>query len=388
MTFVRSPPSVSIGLISMPGVSIGTTNIVSPRCLGTSGFVRVSRSSTYADSWAIVVNIFWPLMIQSSPSRTARVRCRRDVGAGIGLRVAEARRAPRRPGAAGGSRGAADRSRRGRSSGRRARPSPAVHRGVDPGQLVGHLGNLERVEAEAAMVRRPRRGQPAPLRERPVQPPVVDRAARPHPLDQLGRAVLGDEGAHLGPEPGGALLVGDPPAGGLEPVGDAGELGRGIAGGERPRLGPAEEELHVVLEHEAVAAVEVQRGRGDGFGRPRPRTRRPSAPAAPAGRRPRARRARSRAPPSAVATSASLCWMLWNEPIGTPNWWRALAYSTPRSRAPWASPTSAAAVSTRHSSSAGGEGAVRIGSGREYRPLDRLARQLAVGHRGRAEVRR
>ena len=69
---MRSPPSVSIGLISMPGVSIGTTNMVRPRCFGTSALVRV-RSSTYADSCAMVVNIFWPLTIQSSPSRTARV---------------------------------------------------------------------------------------------------------------------------------------------------------------------------------------------------------------------------------------------------------------------------------------------------------------------------
>jgi hypothetical protein len=56
----------------MPGVSIGTRNIVSPRCLDTSGFVRVSRNTKCA-SCAIDVNTFSPLITQSSPSRTAVV---------------------------------------------------------------------------------------------------------------------------------------------------------------------------------------------------------------------------------------------------------------------------------------------------------------------------
>ena len=69
---MRSPPRVATGRTSIPGVSIGTRNIVRPRCLGASGSVRVSRN-TYWASWAIVVNIFCPSITQLSPSRTARV---------------------------------------------------------------------------------------------------------------------------------------------------------------------------------------------------------------------------------------------------------------------------------------------------------------------------
>ena len=46
--------------------------MVRPLCLATSVLVRVSRN-TYWASWARVVNIFWPLMVHSSPSRTALV---------------------------------------------------------------------------------------------------------------------------------------------------------------------------------------------------------------------------------------------------------------------------------------------------------------------------
>jgi hypothetical protein len=47
-------------------------NIVSPLCFGTSESVRVNKISHVA-VWAIVVHILAPLMIHSSPSRTARV---------------------------------------------------------------------------------------------------------------------------------------------------------------------------------------------------------------------------------------------------------------------------------------------------------------------------
>ena len=43
-----------------------------PLCLGTSGLVRVTRN-VYWQLCAPVVNIFWPLITHSSPSRTARV---------------------------------------------------------------------------------------------------------------------------------------------------------------------------------------------------------------------------------------------------------------------------------------------------------------------------
>ena len=61
-----------MGWISMPGVSSGTRNMVSPLCLATVGSVRVSRK-TYCARCAPLVNIFWPLMTQWSPSSTARV---------------------------------------------------------------------------------------------------------------------------------------------------------------------------------------------------------------------------------------------------------------------------------------------------------------------------
>src|SRR5579875_2563856 len=63
----RSPRTVT------PGASIGTMNIVSPRCLGTSGSVRASSSPKLAN-WALVVHTFWPLSDQlPSSCRRARV---------------------------------------------------------------------------------------------------------------------------------------------------------------------------------------------------------------------------------------------------------------------------------------------------------------------------
>lgn len=58
--------------MSYPALSVGTRNIDSPLCLGTSGSVRAS-TNTWLHSWAVLVNIFWPLMTHSSPSRTAVV---------------------------------------------------------------------------------------------------------------------------------------------------------------------------------------------------------------------------------------------------------------------------------------------------------------------------
>ena len=43
-----------------------------PRCFGASGSVR-TRMYMLSALWALLVQIFWPLITYSSPSRTARV---------------------------------------------------------------------------------------------------------------------------------------------------------------------------------------------------------------------------------------------------------------------------------------------------------------------------
>ena len=69
MAFVRCPPTVHIGWISTPGASSGTRNIVRPSCLGTVKSERVSMN-TCVDNCAVDVNIFWPSITHSLPSRT------------------------------------------------------------------------------------------------------------------------------------------------------------------------------------------------------------------------------------------------------------------------------------------------------------------------------
>ena len=54
-----------------------------PRCFGASGSVR-TRSSHQSASWPSVVQIFCPLITQSSPSRTARCAATRG-RSGVGL---------------------------------------------------------------------------------------------------------------------------------------------------------------------------------------------------------------------------------------------------------------------------------------------------------------
>ena len=56
----------------MPGVSIGQMKYEMPRCFGTSVSVRAMRMPNF-DTWAPDVQTFWPLTMNSSPSRTARV---------------------------------------------------------------------------------------------------------------------------------------------------------------------------------------------------------------------------------------------------------------------------------------------------------------------------
>ncbi|CAB4918758.1 unannotated protein [freshwater metagenome] len=67
------PPIWRSGRTVTPGACMSTTNIVSPPCLGRSGSVRVSRMPK-SETCASVVQTFWPLTTQSSPSRTAVVR--------------------------------------------------------------------------------------------------------------------------------------------------------------------------------------------------------------------------------------------------------------------------------------------------------------------------
>ncbi len=64
----------------MPGASIGQMKYEMPSCFGASGSVRAMRMPNLA-SWAIEVQIFWPVTTHSSPSRTARVRSDGEVGA-------------------------------------------------------------------------------------------------------------------------------------------------------------------------------------------------------------------------------------------------------------------------------------------------------------------
>ena len=62
---------VVAGRTVMPGVSIGTMNMLMPACGGfASGSVRAARNMYFPHH--VVVQIFWPLMTQPSPSRTAR----------------------------------------------------------------------------------------------------------------------------------------------------------------------------------------------------------------------------------------------------------------------------------------------------------------------------
>src|SRR6202020_511072 len=67
-----APLSILMGRTSTPGCSIGTNRKEMPLCLGASGSVRVRTKIQLADC-AAEVQIFWPLITHSSPSRTARV---------------------------------------------------------------------------------------------------------------------------------------------------------------------------------------------------------------------------------------------------------------------------------------------------------------------------
>ena len=69
---VLAPVISRIGRISIPGRSIGQMKYETPLCLGASGFVRAIKMP-YLAYCAPLVQIFCPLTMYSSPSRTARV---------------------------------------------------------------------------------------------------------------------------------------------------------------------------------------------------------------------------------------------------------------------------------------------------------------------------
>ena len=52
---------VSIGLISMPGLSVGTKIIERPSCL-SSPFVVRQTTRTWSAMWALEQKTFWPLI--------------------------------------------------------------------------------------------------------------------------------------------------------------------------------------------------------------------------------------------------------------------------------------------------------------------------------------
>ena len=68
----------------MPGWCSGKMNTDSPRCFGTSQFVR-ARHRPQSENHAPVVHTFEPLRIHSSPSRTAVISAAGDVGAATRL---------------------------------------------------------------------------------------------------------------------------------------------------------------------------------------------------------------------------------------------------------------------------------------------------------------
>ena len=119
------------------------------------------------------------------------------------------------------------------------------------------LEHLPGIAALAAVFGWPFRREPTALGERTVQVPVVVRARLVRALADVGRAMLGDERAHLQPEVARRVVV-EGPVQRREPVGDALELVGWIAERERPRRGAAKRELNVLFEHESVATVHVK----------------------------------------------------------------------------------------------------------------------------------
>ena len=66
-----APCMVSMGRMTMPGVSMSTKSAVMPRWAESAGPVRVSSTQRWA-YWARLVQTFWPVTRQTSPARVAR----------------------------------------------------------------------------------------------------------------------------------------------------------------------------------------------------------------------------------------------------------------------------------------------------------------------------
>ena len=198
-----APVSIWMGRTSTPGWSMGQSRKLMPRCLGASGSVRQSTKIQLAD-WPAEVQIFWPLMTHSSPSRTARQPRLTEVGAGVGLGVALAPDVGAVDDAgqevrlllvgADGEDGVADHLDAERVVG-------AARGGAGLLELLGEDDGLELAQAAAAVLARPRRGQVALLGQQ--GPPggvevgdggLVGEGADAGPC---GREVLGQEGLDL-----------------------------------------------------------------------------------------------------------------------------------------------------------------------------------------------
>ena len=355
MALVRWPPSVYTGWSSKPGESLGTRNMVRPLCLGTSGLVR-ARTKTCEQTWAVLVNIFCPLITHSSPSLTARVLARADVRARVRLGVAE---------------GDQDRaSEGGRDDGpllllgpdlvdspdHHERGGPTVGVQTGGGHLVEDGPGKAGVGVAPPVLGRPAGGEDPITGQRLVELGGVMGSA---PV-LLGRPVRAD--VLGGPVPGGLAVLGQVVDGWnsisapsvLEEVGShfLVPVPR-VPVGQGPRLGPAEVELDVVLQGVPVAPVEVQAlsrdpeadlgGEEEGHG-----GQRRGIVQALVGR-PRRLVGQKARPSRSVAASASRCWTVWNQAISTPKARRCWTYSDPISRAVWARPTRAPAMSTCHS---------------------------------------
>ena len=174
--------------------------------------------------------------------------------------------------------------------------------------------------------------------------------------------------------------------------GDRGATTSGRAG--TPSRRPPDEQVQVVLPRVADAAVDLDavlqaapgRVARRGLGHVT-RTRSVVVGRVDGHRRVLHRRGRAS---SASARSASLCWMAWNDPMGTSNCLRSLAYSSVMSKSRRAVPTISAASATwarsRHACHASGESATD--SPRRPREVDLVAAtggvdgpDLTQGHR-------
>ena len=141
--------------MSTPGVSAGTRNIEARWCGRASGSVTaitIRKSATEA----LLENHLWPVITQSSPSRTARVRKQRRVGAGGSGSVIENADSDRPRAAARASAPSAPACRRARGS--RALPEsgawqPNTYGANGESEDLVHQAELDLAEALPAELR-------------------------------------------------------------------------------------------------------------------------------------------------------------------------------------------------------------------------------------------